>query len=70
VITKTFLRNCFVVCVTRRPDLFPTGYYAPSGELVIGKDNAATFCELDEVLKFVEDQEIKLGENCYIQLLI
>lgn len=50
--------------------MLPTGYYDPSSKLVKDKENAAKFQELDEVLKFVEDHQIKLGENCHIGVLI
>jgi len=62
-------KSYFILCATTRPDLLPTGYYDPSSRLVNDKEDAAKFRELDEVLKFVEDHRIKLGENCHIGLL-
>ncbi|MFZ0942464.1 MAG: hypothetical protein WB930_15475 [Syntrophobacteraceae bacterium] len=37
---------------------------------MIEKDNAAKFNGLDEVLRFVENHRIDLGESCYIGALV
>jgi len=70
MITEFFLKSCFVVCVTTESGMPPTGYYNSSGELVEDIESAVRFRELHEVLKFIESHNIKLGETCYIELLI
>ena len=66
----TFRKRHFIVCVTTRPDLLPTGYYNSCGKLVRREDHAATFKALEEVLKFVEDHKITLGETSHIGLSV
>jgi len=34
------------------------------------QEDAAKFRDLNEVLKFVEDNKIELGESCHIGLLV
>jgi len=63
---NTTAENYFILCESTRPDMLPTGYYDPSSKLVDDKEDAAKFRDLDEVLKFVEDHQIRLGESCFI----
>jgi hypothetical protein len=46
--------------------MLPTGYYGLRGNIVIEKENAAKFNSLEEVLRFVENHKIDLGDSCYI----
>ena len=55
-----------ILCATTRPDMLPTGYYGLRGNIVIEKENAAKFNSLEEVLRFVENHKIDLGDSCYI----
>ena len=63
-------KGYFILCATTRADLLPTGYYGLRGNIVIEKENAAKFNGLDEVLRFVENHKIDLGESCYIGTLV
>ncbi len=70
MIPNTSSKIFLVLCATTGPDLLPTGYYGLRGNIVIEKDNAAKFNGLDEVLRFVENHRIDLGESCYIGALV
>ena len=70
MILNTSAKSYFILCTTTRPDLLPTGYYDPRRKLVHDQEDAAKFRDLNEVLKFVEDNKIELGESCHIGLLV
>ena len=48
--------------------MIPTGYFDFDAKIVVKKESAAKFDQLNEALNFVQKHKIKLDDSCYIGL--